>query len=77
MAIYSAVRNFQHVLKGQQFSVIYETSVTRLYFYKHSPPVLRHLDFIKQFSIDRRVSDNTNVVVDALFPVDVSKIGKL
>ena len=72
LAIYLAMKHFQHSLEGRQF-VIYTdhrplTFALRSNPDKYSPRETRHLDFVSQFINDiRHISDEQNAAADALF----------
>ncbi|BHF80104.1 hypothetical protein SprV_0702322800 [Sparganum proliferum] len=71
LAIYLAVKHFQHFLEGQEFTIF--TDHKPLTFAIHSrsdklsPQEIRHLDYISQFTSDiRHIDGSRNEVADAL-----------
>nr|CDS35258.1 gag pol polyprotein [Hymenolepis microstoma] len=79
LVIYLAVKHFQHILEGRQFT-IFTDHKPLIYTMRgaadhHSPREIRHLDFISQFISDTRHIDGTsNVVADAMFCLELNQI---
>lgn len=79
LAIYTAVKRFQHMLEGRSFT-IYTDQKPLIYAFKQkpdkcSPRQWRHLDYISQFSTDiRHTSGINNTVADTLSRVEISPI---
>lgn len=71
LAVYKAIRHFQHMLEGRNF-VVYTDHKPLIHAFqqrsdKASPRQLRHLDFIGQFTTAiKHISGDDNVVADAL-----------
>lgn len=90
LAIYSAIKHFQHFVEGQDFHIItdHKPLTTSLKSKtQRSPRQERHLDFIAQFTNDiRYVKGSENIVADALsrpnsdaidlFTLDIEKLHK-
>ena len=79
LAMYLAVKHFQHSLEGRQF-VIY-TDYHPLNFAlrskpdKYSPCETRHLDFVSQFTNDiRHISGEQNATADALSYLPINSL---
>ena len=78
LAIYLAVRHFQHFVEGRDFFIL--TDHKPLTFalqsnHNRSPRQLRHLDFISQFTNDiRHVRGTDNCVADALSRIETNAI---
>ena len=79
LAMYLAVKHFQHSLEGRQF-VIY-TDHRPLTFAlcskpdKYSPRETRHLDFVSQFTNDiRHISGEQNAAADALSRLPINSL---
>ena len=71
LAVYCAIRHFQHFLEAREFHVLTNhkplTHSLPSKPDKHSPRQVRHLDFISQFTSDiRHVTRQGNPVADAL-----------
>ncbi|KAK4472135.1 hypothetical protein MN116_000433 [Schistosoma mekongi] len=71
LAMYCAVRHFQHSIEGREFTIFTDhkplTFSMKSSSDKYSPRESRHLDYISQFSTDiRHISGANNVVADAL-----------
>ncbi|TNN10300.1 Retrovirus-related Pol polyprotein from transposon 17.6 [Schistosoma japonicum] len=71
LAMYCAVRHFQHSIEGREFAIFTDhkplTFSMKSSSDKYSPRESRHLDYISQFSTDiRHISGANNVVADAL-----------
>ena len=79
LAMYLAVKHFQHSLEGQQF-VIYTdhrpfTFALRSKPDKYSPRETRHLDFVSQFTnYIRHISGEQNVAADALSRLPINSL---
>ena len=79
LAIYLAIKHFQHFLEGRQFSVITDhkplTFALASPSKHHSPRQIRHLDFISQFTSDIRfLKGSSNAAADALSRVEVDAL---
>ena len=78
LAIYLAVKHFQHFVEGRDFFIL--TDHKPLTFalksnHNRSPRQLRHLDFISQFTNDiRHVKGTDNCVADALSRIETNAI---
>ena len=78
LAIYLAVKHFQHFVEGRDFHIL--TDHKPLTFalkshHNHTPRQLRHLDFISQFTNDiRHVKGTDNCVADALSRIEINAI---
>lgn len=75
LAIYLAIKHFQHLVESRDFKVFTDhkpiTFAFRQKSDKCSPRQFRHLDFIGQFTTDiRHISGINNVVADALSRID-------
>lgn len=75
LAIYAAVKHFRFVVEGCQFVIFTAHKPITFAFLQNadrfSPPQVRNLDFIGQFSTDiRHISGKDNVVADALSRVE-------
>jgi hypothetical protein len=75
LAIYEAVKYFQHMLKARHFTVLTDHKSLTFAFHqkrdKCSPRQCNHLYFISQFTTDiRRISGKDNFVADALSRVE-------
>ena len=71
LAIYLAIKHFQHFVEGRQFHVITDHKPLIFAFTTQSskltPRQIRHLDFISQFTTDvRHIKGSDNAVADAL-----------
>ena len=71
LAVYCAIRHFQHFLEAREFHVLTDHKPLTHNFNskpdRHSPQQVRQLDFISQFTIDiRHVTGRRNPVADAL-----------
>ena len=79
LAMYLAVKHFQHSLEGRQF-VIYTdhrplTFALRSKPDKYSPRETRHLDFVSQFTNDiRHISGEQNAAADALSRLPINSL---
>ena len=79
LAMYVAVKHFQHSLEGRQF-VIYNnhrplTFALRSKPDKYSPRETRHLDFVSQFTNDiRHISGEQNAAEDALSRLPINSL---
>jgi len=76
LAVYLAIKHFQHFIKGRDFHIL--TDHKPLTFalksnHKHSPRQLRHLDFISQFRNEiRHIKGTDNCVADALSHIEAN-----
>ena len=82
LAIYLAIKHFQHYVEGQNFYVLTDHKLlTYSLFcnpYRYSPRQVCHLDFISQFTSDiHHVSGTDNPVADALSRVDIQAIHQI
>ena len=82
LAIYLAIKHFQHYVEGQNFYVLTDHKpLTYSLFcnpYRYSPRQVHHLNFISQFTSDiRHVSGTDNPVGDALSRVDIQAIHQI
>ena len=80
LAVYLAIRHFQHFIEGRQFFVITDhkplTFALASQSKHHSPRQIRHLDFISQFTSDIRfLKGSSNAAADALSRVEVDALG--
>ena len=78
LAMYSAVKHFQHYIEGKEFCIYTDhkplTTVLNSKA-KRSPRQERHLDYIAQFTSDiRYIKGSNNVVADALSRPDMDSI---
>lgn len=79
LAIYLAVKHFQHMLEGRIFS-IYTDHKPLVYAFnakpdRYSPREIRHLDFISQHSTDiRHIKGTSNSAADALSRIEINAI---
>ena len=79
LAIYLAIKHFQHFVEGRQFQVLTDHKPLTFVFNSQSskltPRQIRHLDFISQFTTDvRHVSDSDNPVADALSRIETNAL---
>ena len=82
LAIYQAIRHFQHYVEGQQFHILtdHKPLIYSLFSSSHrySPRQLRHLDLISQFTSDiRHVKGQDNSPADALSRIDIQAVHQL
>ncbi|XP_018360008.1 PREDICTED: uncharacterized protein LOC108759186 [Trachymyrmex cornetzi] len=71
LAVYSAVKHFQHMLEGRPFTILTDHKPLTYAFnqdlLRSSPRQARHLEYISQFTTDiRYIAGRDNVVTDAL-----------
>ncbi|BHF83082.1 hypothetical protein SprV_0802622400 [Sparganum proliferum] len=71
LAAYLAVRHFQHLLEGREFTIFTDHKPLTFAIHsrsdKPSPREIRHLDYISQFTSDiRHIDGSRNGVADAL-----------
>lgn len=76
LAIYLAIKNFQHMLEGRQFTIFTDHKPLTFAFLqkpeKCSPRQFRHLDFISQFTtVIQHIPGDQNVVADALSRIEL------
>ena len=71
LAIYLSIKHFRHFVEGRNFHVV--TNHKPLKFAvtsqanHHTPPQIRHLDYISQFTIDiQHIKSEDNQVADTL-----------
>ena len=79
LAIYLAIKHFQHFLEGCQFHVLTDhkpvTYALHTHLDRHSPRQARQLNFISQFtSTIRHVQGEDNTVADALSRVETNAL---
>ena len=79
LAIYLAIKHYQHFLEGQQFSVITDhkplTFALASPSRHHLPCQIHHLDFISQFTSDIQfIKGVFNVAADALTRLEVDAL---
>ena len=79
LAIYLAIKHFQHFVEGRQFQVLKDHKPLTFAFNSQSskltPCQIRHLDFISQFTTDvRHVSGSDNPVADALSRIETNAL---
>ena len=75
LAIFLAIKHFQHYVEGQQFHILTDHKPLTFLFcnpHRYSPRQTRQLDYISQFTSDiRHVSGTNNPVADALSRADI------
>ena len=79
LAIYLAIKHFQHFGKGRQFHVLTDHTPLTFAFHTQSskltPRQIRHLDFISQFTTDvRHVRGCDNPVADVLSRIEANAL---
>ena len=79
LAVYLAVKHFQHLLEGRQFTIYTDHKPLTFAFKsgssRHSPREMRQLDYIGQFTTEvLHVKGERNIVADALSRTEVSAI---
>ena len=79
LAMYLAVKHFQHFVEGRQFHVLTDHKPLTFAFSTQSskltPRQTRHLDFISQFTTDvRHISGSNNPVADALSRIEANAL---
>ena len=79
LAIYLAIKHFQHFVEGREFFILTDhkplTFALSIHTDKYTPRQTRHLDFISQFTADiRHVSGDENPVADTLSRAPVSTL---
>ena len=83
LAIYSSIKHFQYMLEGRKFTILCDNqavikSVTKQNSSSFSSRVLRHLQFISQFSTDfEYVKSEENFVADALTRSGIALVSDL
>ena len=79
LAVYLAVKHFKHFVEGRKFFILtdHKPLIYSLFCnpHRYSPRLVRHLDYISQFTTDiRHVSDQANPVADTLSCLDIQAI---
>ncbi len=82
LAIYLAIKHFQHYVEGQNFCVLTDHKPLTYSLFcnsnRYSPRQVRHLDFISQITSDiRHVSGTDNPVADALSRISIQAIHQI
>lgn len=82
LAVYLAIKHFQHYVEGQSFTVFTDHKPLTYSLFsnstRYSPRQLRHLDYISQFTSDiRHVKGKDNPVADALSRIDIQAVHQL
>ena len=79
LAMYLAIKHFQHFIEGRQFHVITDHKPLTFAFSTQSskltPRQIRHLDYISQFTTDvRHIKGSDNAVADALSRIEANAL---
>ena len=79
LAMYLAIKHFQHFVESRQFHVITDHKPLTFAFTTQSskltPRQIRHLDFISQFTTDvRHIKGSDNAVADALSHIEANAL---
>lgn len=79
LAIYLAIKHFQHFVEGRQFQVLTDhkplTFVFNTQSSKLTPRQIRHLDYISQFTTDvQHIRGSDNPVADALSRIEANAL---
>ena len=76
LAMYLAIKHFQHFVEYRQFHVITDHKpLTFTQSSKLTPSQIRHLDFISQFTTDvRHIKGSDNAVADALSRIEANAL---
>ena len=79
LAVYLAIKHFRHFVEGREFHVLTDhkplTFALSTHFDKYTPRLVRHLDYISQFTTDiRHVTGTNNPVADALSRIGVNAL---